>query len=120
MLKPSTKQAKKVLTEKPLRTTQQTGKQPRRSQPRLATIKMIEAHIRAHDGEHRKRALWESLPKQMMYPTYCAALEYLSESRKISIDREGKVGWIFYPQATRRLLKQSVPWTARATARAGK
>ena len=67
--------------------------------PRLDTVLMVEAVIRKNDGELKKRALWESLPKKMMYQTFCVIIDYLLYSRKISIDSEGKVGWIYYPES---------------------
>ena len=70
--------------------------------PRLDTMLMVEAYIKEHDGQFKKRALWESLPKKMMYQTFCVIIDYLLYSGKISIDSEGKIGWIFYPEIARR------------------
>jgi hypothetical protein len=75
--------------------------------PRLDTVIMLENHIKEHDGEFKKRKLWESLPKKMMYQTYCAAIDYLFTSRKISIDAEGKVGWTYYPEQARYWLSRT-------------
>jgi hypothetical protein len=66
--------------------------------PRLDTVLAIEEFIRQNDGEYKKRALWEHLPKKMMYQTFNLTLNYLYNSRKISIDAEGKIGWIHYPK----------------------
>ncbi len=66
--------------------------------PRLDTILMVEKFIQKNDGEFKKKALWEKLPKKMMYQTYCLIIDYLLYSRKISIDSERKIGWIFYPK----------------------
>ncbi len=70
--------------------------------PRLDTILMVEDFIKKHDGEYKKRKLWESLPKKMMYQTFQLIISYLLDSRKISIDSEGKIGWIYYPEITRK------------------
>ena len=70
--------------------------------PRLDTVLMVEGFIKEHDGEFKKRKLWESLPKKMMYQTFCVVVEYLLYSGKISIDKEGKVGWIYYPELARK------------------
>jgi hypothetical protein len=70
--------------------------------PRLDTILMVEDFIKEHDGEFKKRKLWEALPKKMMYQTFCVVINYLLYSRKISIDSEGKIGWIYYPEITRQ------------------
>ncbi len=74
--------------------------------PRLDTVLMVEKAIREHDGEFRKRALWESLPKKMMYQTFRVVIDYLLYSRKISIDAEGKIGWIYYPKEESELSKR--------------
>ena len=65
--------------------------------PQLDTVLMVESFVRDHDGEFKKRKLWENLPKKMMYQTYNLIIDYLLYSRKISIDSEGKIGWIYYP-----------------------
>ncbi|MBU1201343.1 MAG: hypothetical protein KJ583_00680 [Nanoarchaeota archaeon] len=74
--------------------------------PQLDTIMMVEEFIKEHDGEFKKRKLWESLPKKMMYQTFCITFEYLLHSRKISVDAEGKIGWIYYPELVKRYLKR--------------
>ena len=73
--------------------------------PRLDTVLMVEKAIREHDGEFKKRALWEFLPKKMMYQTFCVVIGYLLYSRKISVDAEGKIGWIYYPKEAKELAK---------------
>ena len=73
--------------------------------PRLDTILMIEKSIQKHDGELSKMNLWKKLPKKMMYQTFCVAIDYLLYSRKISIDSEGKIGWIYYPKSVDKRIK---------------
>ena len=67
--------------------------------PRLDTVLMVEESIKKNDGEFKKLNLWKSLPKKVMYQTFCVIIDYLLYSRKISIDSEGKVGWIYYPDS---------------------
>ena len=74
--------------------------------PRLDTVLSVEEFIKEHDGEFKKRKLWESLPKKMMYQTYCVIIDYLLYSRKISVDSEGKIGWIHYPELTKKYSKR--------------
>jgi|TARA_B100001971_G_C18179178_1_gene531736 phage pi2 protein 07 len=74
--------------------------------PRLDTMLMVEDFIKKHDGELKKRRLWESLPKKMMYQTFCVIIDYLLYSHKISIDSEGKIGWIYYPKEAREYYKR--------------
>jgi hypothetical protein len=72
--------------------------------PRLDTILMVESFIREHSGECKKRALWESLPKKMMYQTYSTIIAYLQDSGKIASDAEGKICWIYNPERIKRYL----------------
>ena len=74
--------------------------------PRLDTVLMVEDFIKKNDGEFRKRRLWESLPKSMMYRTFCTIIDYLLYSHKISIDAERKIGWIYYPELVKKYLKK--------------
>lgn len=74
--------------------------------PRLDTVLMVEEFIKKHDGEFKKRKLWESLPRKMMYQTFCVVIDYLLYSRKISIDAEGKIGWIYYPETARKYYRR--------------
>ncbi len=79
--------------------------------PRLDTVMMVEKAIKKHDGEFKKRALWEHLPKKMMYQTFCVVIDYLYP-RKISIDAEGKIGWVYYPRSARRWYNMKhLAWT---------
>ena len=61
--------------------------------PCLNTILMVEEFITEHSGEFKKRKLWESLPKKMMYQTFCVIINYLLESHKIRINKEGRIEW---------------------------
>ena len=74
--------------------------------PRLDTVLMVEEFIKKYDGEYKKRSLWENLPKKTMYQTFCVIIDYLLYSRKISIDSEGKIGWIYYPDSANFYFKR--------------
>lgn len=74
--------------------------------PRLDTVLMVEEFIRDHSGEFKKRSLWEHLPKKTMYQTFCVIFDYLLESGKIAVDKEGKIGWIWDPEGVQRYLKR--------------
>ncbi len=81
--------------------------------PRLDTVLMVEKFIKKYDGEFKKRALWEHLPKKMMYQTFCVIIDYLLYSRKMSIDSEGKLGWIYYPKKVDEHIKnKELFWSA--------
>ncbi|OPY30969.1 MAG: hypothetical protein A4E28_00059 [Methanocella sp. PtaU1.Bin125] len=68
-------------------------------QPRLDTIKMVEEFIISHSGEYKRRALWEQLPKRKNYKKI---IDYLLESGKIVLDRDGIVVWIWDPEIMRQ------------------
>lgn len=74
--------------------------------PRLDTVLMVEEAIKIHDGEFRKKRLWSNLPKKTMYQTFSLILDYLILSRKVSVDSEGKIGWIFYPEDVKKRLEK--------------
>lgn len=74
--------------------------------PQLDTVLMVEEFIREHSGEYRKRALWENLPRKMMYQTFCVVFDYLSDSGKIAVDREKKIAWIWNPELVRSYLQE--------------
>lgn len=74
--------------------------------PRLDTVLMVEKLIYDTSGEFSKKQLWDRLPKKVMYQTFSVILDYLLYSRKISIDREGKIGWIWDPEGVEKLMKK--------------
>lgn len=74
--------------------------------PQLDTVLMVEEFIKEHSGEYKKRALWEHLPKKMMYQTFDVIYQYLLESSKIARDKEGKICWIWNPELVKKYLKQ--------------
>ena len=86
-------------------------KRPAGRYPRLDTVLMVEEFIKEHDGEFKKKQMWGALPKKMMYQTFSTVIDYLLLSGKISVDAEGKIGWIFYPEeAAKRLKKAHLFW----------
>jgi hypothetical protein len=72
--------------------------------PQLDTIMMVEEFIRKNSGEHKKKSLWEHLPRKMMYQTFCVIFDYLEKSHKIARDREGHVAWIWNPELAKKYL----------------
>ena len=75
--------------------------------PQLDTVLMVESFIREHSGEYKKRALWENLPRKMMYQTFSAIIAYLQDSGKIATDTEGKICWIYNPELIKRYLNNA-------------
>ena len=81
-------------------------KKPILHYPQLDTILMVEEFIREHSGEFKKRSLWENLPKKTMYQTFCVIFDYLLESGKIALDKEGKIAWIWDPELVKKYLSK--------------
>jgi len=78
--------------------------------PRLDTVLMVEDFIKKHSGEFKKRSIWEHLPKKMMYQTFQVVYDYLLNSNKIAVDREGKIAWIWNPELVKKYLSKSELW----------
>ena len=79
--------------------------------PQLDTVLMVEKFICENSGEFKKKSLWENLPKQMMYQTFCVIIDYLHDSGKIAIDKAGKIAWIWDPQGVKRYLaRKDLSW----------
>ena len=81
-------------------------KKPILHYPQLDTVLMVEEFIREHSGEFKKRSLWENLPKKMMYQTFKVIFDYLLESNKIALDKEGKIAWIWDPELVKKYLEK--------------
>jgi hypothetical protein len=76
--------------------------------PTLATIRMVENSIRRSTNYPTKKALWQSLPRQVQYQTFKRIIDYLLESHKIILnDRE--IVWVFPDNAKlKRALAKSI------------
>ena len=75
--------------------------------PRLDSVLMVEKLIYTTSGTYTKKQLWDRLPKKMMYQTFSVVIDYLLYSGKISVDAEGKIGWIWNPSLVRKYLKRN-------------
>lgn len=76
--------------------------------PTLQSVIMVEKVIEKNSGELKKYQLWHKLPKKMMYQTYQTILEYLENSGKIIIDKEGYLVWTYNPKLLKQLRKEGV------------
>jgi hypothetical protein len=76
--------------------------------PTLGTILMVEKAIRRSKNYPTKKALWQSLPRQVQYQTFNRVIDYLLESNKIILnDRE--IVWVFPDNGTlKRALAKSI------------
>lgn len=76
--------------------------------PTLESVLMVEKAAKKYSGELGKYQLWKKLPRKMMYQTFQSILDYLAESNKIIIDRDGKVIWIWDPEGVRKILQKNL------------
>ncbi len=66
--------------------------------PTLQTVLMVEEFIENHSGEYKKTELFKNLPKKVMWQTFQIIIQYLKNIKKIAIDKEGKVVYIWNPE----------------------
>lgn len=76
--------------------------------PTLESVLMVEKTIQKYSQEYGKYQLWKKLPKKMMYQTFQVILDYLEQSGKIMIDREGCVIWTYDPEGIKKILARGV------------
>ena len=76
--------------------------------PTLESVFIVEETIQKHSQECGKYQLWKKLPKKMMYQTFQVILDYLEQSGKIIIDKEGCVIWTFNPERIKRLIREDL------------
>jgi hypothetical protein len=76
--------------------------------PTLESVIMVEKTIRKHSQEYGKYQLWKKLPKKMMYQTFQVILDYLEQSGKIMIDRDGCVIWTYDPEGIKKLISKGM------------
>jgi len=76
--------------------------------PTLETVLMVEETIKKFSGEFTLTQIWKKLPRKVMYQTYKIVIEYLVESNKIIIEKDGKITWIWNPNLIKRVLKEGV------------
>jgi len=76
--------------------------------PTLDSVLMVERTIQKYSQEFGKYQLWKKLPKKMMYQTFQVILDYLEQSGKILIDKDGCVLWTYDPEGIKKILAKGV------------
>lgn len=76
--------------------------------PTLGSVIMVEKTIQKYSQECGKYQLWKKLPKKIMYQTFQTILDYLENSGKIMIDKDGCIIWTYNPEQIRKLISQGV------------
>lgn len=68
-------------------------------QPNLSTIRMVERTLKKKHYLKSRDQLFIELPKQVMFQTISTILQYLEESHKITLNKDGSILWIFRDSA---------------------
>jgi hypothetical protein len=76
--------------------------------PTLESVIMVEKTIQKYSQECGRYQLWRKLPKKMMYQTFQVILDYLEESGKILIDKDGCIIWTYDPEGIKKLISKGV------------
>ena len=76
--------------------------------PTLESVIMVEKTIQKYSQECGKYQLWKKLPKKMMYQTFQVILDYLEQSGKIFIDKDGIVLWTYNPKRIKELISKGL------------
>jgi hypothetical protein len=76
--------------------------------PTLDSVLMVERTVQKYSQECGKYQLWKKLPKKMMYQTFQVILDYLKQSGKILIDKEGCVIWTYNPKRIKKLISEGL------------
>lgn len=74
--------------------------------PRLETVVMVENFIKENSGDFKKTELFNNLPKSMLWGTFQVILEYLYNSNKIGLDKNGAIVWIYNPEASKKFINR--------------
>ncbi|MEK6826657.1 MAG: hypothetical protein AABX90_03440 [Nanoarchaeota archaeon] len=76
--------------------------------PTLDSVIMVEETIQEYSQECGKYQLWKKLPRKMMYQTFLLILNYLQESGKIFIDKDGCIIWTYNPRRIKKLISEEL------------
>ncbi len=76
--------------------------------PTLETVLMVEKTIYKYSQEYGKYQLWKKMPRKIMYQTYLVILDYLQQSGKIMIDKDGCVIWTYDPEGIKKILSRGL------------
>jgi hypothetical protein len=76
--------------------------------PTLESVIRVEKTIEKYSQECGKYQLWKKLPKKMMYQTFLVILDYLEQSGKIIIDKDGCIIWTYNPKRIKQLISEDL------------
>ena len=74
--------------------------------PTLQTVLMVEGFIEDNSGKYKKTELFKKLPKKVMWQTFQVIMEYLERSYKITIEKDGRVVYIWNPEFYNKVINR--------------
>jgi len=74
--------------------------------PRLGTVIMVEKFIKENSGEFKKTELFNTLPKKVMWGTFNVILQYLSDTNRIGMDRNGYIIYLWNPELAKKFINR--------------
>jgi hypothetical protein len=87
-------------------------------QPQLSTIRMVEGIIKKRKYFKSRNQLFIKLPKQVMPETLNTILKYLEELKKVDLNKDGSIVWIFSNSPkVKKVLKKPKSYTSRSGSR---
>ena len=76
--------------------------------PTLESVLLVEKTVQKYSQECGKYQLWKKLPRKMMYQTFQVILDYLEQSGKIMIGKDGCIFWTYNPKRIKRLIEEGL------------
>ena len=73
-------------------------RRPNARSPTLQTVLMVEKFIDKNSGEYKKTELFRRLPRKVMWQTFQVIMQYLEETYRIIIEKDGRVTYIWNPK----------------------
>ena len=71
--------------------------------PNLQTVLMVEKFIKDNSMFYTKREIFNNLPKKMLWGTYKIIINYLEETLKIIIEKDGTISYIWNPELLEKI-----------------
>jgi len=76
--------------------------------PNLQTVIMVENFIRDNSMFYTKREIFDNLPKKMLWGTFKVIIDYLEETLKIAVEKDGTIVYIWNPELIEKIKDMSV------------
>ena len=76
--------------------------------PRLDTVIMVEETIKRMDDYPTKTQLLKAVRMNMMCQPFCMIMDYLIETNKIIIGKDGRIVWVWNPELMKKVMKKGL------------